>query len=53
MEAEDGSRDSLSVLSSLANRADQLLYAAKHAGRNRVMGGEAAGSPPAASNHAA
>lgn len=44
MEAEDGRRDSMSVLSSLSNRADKLLYAAKRAGRNRVMGGNAAQS---------
>jgi diguanylate cyclase (GGDEF)-like protein len=48
MEAEDGRHDSMSVLSSMSNRADKLLYAAKRAGRNRVMGGEAAVSPAAA-----
>jgi diguanylate cyclase (GGDEF)-like protein len=35
-EAEDGKKDSRSVLYSVSSRADKMLYAAKRAGRNRV-----------------
>lgn len=39
-EAEDGKKDSRSVLYSVSSRADKMLYVAKRAGRNRVAGGE-------------
>lgn len=40
-EAEDEMKDSRSVLYSVTSRADKMLYAAKRAGRNRVVSGEA------------
>lgn len=40
-EAEDERKDSRSVLYSVSSRADKMLYAAKRAGRNRVVSEDA------------
>jgi len=40
-EAEDEMKDSRSVLNSVSSRADKMLYAAKRAGRNRVVSRDA------------
>jgi diguanylate cyclase (GGDEF)-like protein len=50
METSEDIQDSMGILSSMSARADELLYSAKQAGRNRVMGGNATEPPRAVAN---